>query len=364
MKKQVLFYILVLYCLHNKSFALTNNTIDHVVLPNESYWSIAKDHNVNFFDLLALNEKDPECMLDIGDIVHLPACKLQKFDVHKTLANDSFFKISKLYNIDFLELLQLNNADQSSLLDIGDIVILPKLSSMKAPILTSIPSNSINYINHIINLGDTLWNISNQYGIPMQELLDINNINSDFVLQIGESIKIPVHNIPVKPTLGDSFGELLDWETEAKYVLPVNAIFKVTDFYTNVTFNMKRTTGSCHADCEPLTSDDAEIIKNIWGGKFSWDTRPILVNYNNRTLACSMSSFPHAGNDNFAGGIIVNERSGNYAAGYNFDWVKNNSVDGVMDIHFLNSTRHSDGKIDANHQKCIYIAAGVTTSPT
>ena len=35
------------------------------------------------------------------------------------------------------------------------------------------------------------------------------------------------------------------------------------------------------------------------------------------------------------------------------------SVDGVMDIHFLNSTRHSDGKVDTNHQKCIKIAAGI-----
>lgn len=357
MKKQLLLCILTLVSFHNTAFALTNNTKEHVVLPNESYWSIAKDAGINFFDLLALNNADTTCLLNVRDIVYLPACELKEFDVHKVCANDSFFKISKLYNVNFFELLELNNANQSSLLDIGDIVILPKSTISSAEKIT--PSNSVSYKNHIIVSNDTLWNIAIQYGIPMEEILDTNNLTHDSILKIGDSIKIPVHNIPVKQTLGDSFGELLDWGTEANYVLPVNSVFKVTDFYTKATFNMKRTTGSCHADCEPLTSNDAEIIKNIWGGKFSWDARPILIEYNNRTLAGSMSSFPHAGNDNFAGGTVVNERSGNYGTGYNFDWVKNNSVDGVMDIHFLNSTRHSDGKIDTNHQKCIYIAGGI-----
>lgn len=357
MKKHFFLCILTLALFHNTSFASTNNTTAHVVLPNESYWSIAKTTGINFFDLLALNNADSECMLNIGDTVYLPTCELKKFDVHRVCANESFFKISKLYNVNFFELLRLNNATQSSLLDVGDIVILPKLTTPTIPKITQ--SNSISYTTHTISPNDTLWNIAILYGVPMQEILDTNNLTTDSILQIGDLIKIPVHNIPIKQTLGDSFGELLDWKTEANYVLPVNSVFKVTDFYTKATFNMKRTTGSSHADCEPLTSDDADIIKNIWGGKFSWDTRPILIEYNNRTLAASMSSFPHAGNDNFAGGTIVDTRSGNYGTGYNFDWVKGNSIDGVMDIHFLNSTRHSDGKIDENHQKCIYVASGI-----
>ena len=355
----------------NKSIVQASNLKYHSVLPNQSYWSIANDNNINFFDLLKLNNATQSSLLNVGDTVLLPSNDIKNFDIHKVVSGDSYFKISKLYNVNFFELLELNNATQSSLLEIGDVVIIPKASNNTS--LTSSNTswdtnntssnnpgqNSITYTTHTVKSGDTLWNISIQYGIPLQEVLNANNLTENSNLSIGMTLKIPVHNIPVKATAGDGYGELLDWWSEADYVLPVNSVFKVTDFYTKTTFYMKRTTGSCHADCEPLTSNDAQIIKNLWGGNFSWDTRPILVEYNGRNLACSMSSFPHAGNDNYAGGSYVANRSGNYGAGYNFDWVKNNSVDGVMDIHFLNSTRHSDGKMDQSHQNCIKIAAGV-----
>ncbi|MBP5426386.1 MAG: LysM peptidoglycan-binding domain-containing protein [Clostridiales bacterium] len=360
MKKLFWLSVLLIALCNSSAFAFSDNLITHTVVSGESFWSIAKSFGINFFDLLALNNATQNSLLDIDDVVLLPTCDIEKFNVHFVLSGDSFFKISKLYNLNFFDILELNNANQSTLLDVGDIVILPKDSTIPpSEKIILLPSNSISYTYHTVISGDTLWNIAIQYGIPLQELLDTNNLTQNSALKIGDSLKIPVHNIGIKKTLGDSFGELLDWETEANYVLPVNAVFKVTDFFSGRSFYMKRTTGSSHADCEPLTSDDANIIKNIWGGTFSWDTRPILINYQDRTLAASMSSFSHAGNDNYPGGIIIDTRSGNYGTGYNFDWVKDNSIDGVMDIHFLNSTRHSDGKIDANHQKCIYIAAGI-----
>ena len=342
----------------NLSFASNDNLKKHIAIPTESYWSIAKDNNINFFDLLKLNNKTTNSSLDIGETVFLPPLNTKNFDVHIAVPGDSYFKISKLYSINFLELLQLNNATTDSLLEIGDIVILPKNSNY-TNLSQEEPNNNDSFISHTVQSGDTLWNLSIQYGIPVDEILTKNNLTNDSILNIGMNLNIPVHNIPVKSTLGDEYGELLDWSTEANYVLPVNSIFKVIDFYTKKSFYMKRTTGSCHADCEPLTSNDSAIIKELWGGSFSWKTRPILIEYNGRTLACSMSSLPHAGNDSYPGGTYISQRSDNYGEGYNFDWVKNNSVDGVMDIHFLNSTKHSDGKIDPNHQKCVKIAAGL-----
>lgn len=85
----------------------------------------------------------------------------------------------------------------------------------------------------------------------------------------------------------------------------------------------------------------------------------MIIKYNGRKIAASVSSMPHAGNDNAPGGVNTSWRSGNYGPGYNLDWVKGNGLDGVFDIHFLNSTRHSDGKIDSDHQENIKIAAGI-----
>jgi hypothetical protein len=148
--------------------------------------------------------------------------------------------------------------------------------------------------------------------------------------------------------------ETLDWKTANK-VFSIGSVVEVTDTYTKKTFKIKRTMGGNHADCEALTKEDAQIIKSIWGG-FSWDVRPIIINVKGRKLAASMSSLPHAGVDSAPAYAVVDNRSEGYGTGENLDTIKGNGMDGHFDVHFLNSTRHKDGKVDPNHQKAIKIA--------
>ena len=39
-----------------------------------------------------------------------------------------------------------------------------------------------------------------------------------------------MHHVPIKATPGEKYGELLDWWTEAQYVVPRGATFEVVDF--------------------------------------------------------------------------------------------------------------------------------------
>jgi hypothetical protein len=149
--------------------------------------------------------------------------------------------------------------------------------------------------------------------------------------------------------------ELLDWWKSGRTAFPKGATATVKDLYTGKTFKVKRTMGDNHADTEALTLEDTKIIKSIWGG-FSWERRPIHIYINGRILAASMSAMPHAGIDSAAAYAYVKNRSENYGAGSNLDVVKNNGMDGHFDIHFLNSTRHKDGKTDPQHQAAVKIA--------
>lgn len=155
---------------------------------------------------------------------------------------------------------------------------------------------------------------------------------------------------------GNGKVELLDWWKQANAVFPTNSVATVKDVYTGKTFKVKRTMGSNHADCEALTLEDTKIIKSIWGG-FSWTRRPVHVLINGRVLAASMTAMPHAGIDSAPAFQTVDNRSGDYGRGQNLDVVKNNGMDGHFDIHFLNSTRHKDGKVDPQHQALIKEAA-------
>lgn len=151
--------------------------------------------------------------------------------------------------------------------------------------------------------------------------------------------------------------ETLDWWTQANKVFARGTTAKVIDVRTGKSFYIKRTYGGNHADCEALTKEDTETIREIWGG-FSWSRRPVLVEIKGRYLAASMSGMPHAGLDSKPANITVSGRSEGYGRGVNLDAVKGNGMDGHFDVHFKNSRTHGTNRVDPAHQKAIKEAAG------
>ena len=147
-----------------------------------------------------------------------------------------------------------------------------------------------------------------------------------------------------------------DWFTIVKKVWERGENAVVTDVETGLSFNVKRTYGTNHADVEPLTKEDTKIIKEIWGG-FSWERRAVIVEVDNYIIAGSMTAMPHAGLDSAAANKYVRGRSGGYGYGVNLDAVKNNGCNGVMDIHFKNSRTHSTNVVQKVHQDMIKKAA-------
>jgi hypothetical protein len=151
--------------------------------------------------------------------------------------------------------------------------------------------------------------------------------------------------------------ELLDWWTGASKVFKIGMAAKVTDVKTGKTFNIVRTYGGNHADCEAKTAADAQKIKQIWGGSWSWVRRPVIVEVNGRRIAASIAAMPHAGMDKSPANKYISSRSGGYGRGANLDKIKNNGMSGVIDVHFLNSRTHGTNKVDSKHQAAVRAAA-------
>lgn len=272
---------------------------------------------------------------------------------------DTLWDLARKYKTTVSKIEELNSLS-SSVIYVGQKIKIPSASVPEKPIDKGNDAPRVTYNNYTVEAGDTLWGISRKFGLLETDLYEANGFSSKTVLYIGQVIKIPVYNIPVKPTPGPQYGELLDWWTEAKYVVPFNSTFTVTDFYTGISFQAVRTYGANHADCEPLTANDTKKILNLWDKYHTsyWSSRPVIITINGRRLAASMSAMFHAGVDAHPDGAYVLNRSGGYGAGTNFDAIKGNKADGHFDIHFLNSTTHATGVVNANHQKNVIIAAG------
>lgn len=180
--------------------------------------------------------------------------------------------------------------------------------------------------------GDSLWKIAQQHGLTVDTLMTVNNLASE-VLDPGHALKIPAHDVPPPPARIQPV-ELLDWWTEARYVFPIGKVAKVTDVVTGRSFMVQRTFGANHADAEPLTAQDTRIMREIWGGSFSWTPRAIIVEVDGRRLAAAMHSMPH-----------------------DVQKIRNNNYNGHFCIHFANSRRHKDNLVQASMQRQVRIAA-------
>lgn len=148
-------------------------------------------------------------------------------------------------------------------------------------------------------------------------------------------------------------GSLIPWFGGVEDIFAREAEAVVYDIETGLSFKVMRSYGYNHADCEPLTREDAEIIKSIYGGQWSWSRRAVIVTVDGIKIPASMAGMPHAGLDSEPVNANVSYRSGGYGAGLNLDKVKDNGMDGHFDIHFYNSKTHGSNKVDANHQKMV-----------
>lgn len=147
------------------------------------------------------------------------------------------------------------------------------------------------------------------------------------------------------------------WFGSVENTFAIGDTATVYDIGTGLSFKVKRTYGHNHADCETLTAKDTATMKKIYNGSWSWERRAVIVSVDGVKLAGSMSGMPHAGLDKYSANKTVSSRSGGYGRGTNLDAVKQNSMNGVFDIHFYKSKNHYNNKIDPKHQALVKEAA-------
>ncbi|QMV39935.1 hypothetical protein [Cohnella cholangitidis] len=113
------------------------------------------------------------------------------------------------------------------------------------------------------------------------------------------------------------------------------SIFTLTDLETGLSFRVQRRAGSSHADVQPITKEDSKIMHQIYGGKWSWKRKAVLVQSGPNRIAASMNGMPHGG-----------------------DGIPDNGFSGHFCVHFRNSTSHRSEVPDPAHQLMVHKAAG------
>ena len=126
----------------------------------------------------------------------------------------------------------------------------------------------------------------------------------------------------------------LMWYDDVKPALKNGQVIRVYEPTTNSSYNVWVYARGKHLDCEPYTSEDAAILRAIWGGN-SWNEKPVYVLLPNGTWCiASTFSMPHQQNP-----------------------IKDNNFDGHVCIHFPRTMEETiaagDTKNGVRHQNDI-----------
>lgn len=173
----------------------------------------------------------------VSDVVQVPDKKSK--DMVKVVKGDTLYSIARAHNTTVKEVAEINNLSEPYLLHVGQVVKLPtdKVTMIKdvsvekksvpekkpEPVekkvaeKTAVPEKKVvvqdkptetktvkadtvkarSALKTIkVGAGDTLYSLSRQYELPVNDLAVMNNLSAPFTLKVGQSLKVP--NVPAK----------------------------------------------------------------------------------------------------------------------------------------------------------------------
>lgn len=134
---------------------------------------------------------------------------------------------------------------------------------------------------------------------------------------------------PSKAAIVASKVALVDWDV-AKNLVSKGGKAKIYDIQTGVTVKVYRVGGTNHMELEPATAKDSAKLKKMSGGKFSWDSRPVILIAGGKYVAAAINTMPHGS-----------------------DTVKKNDFEGQFCLHLPGSKTHGTDVPNTNHQDAI-----------
>lgn len=116
-------------------------------------------------------------------------------------------------------------------------------------------------------------------------------------------------------------------------LMPTRGTATIVDVRTGVRLKIRRVGGYEHADVEPATAADTKKLKKLYGGRWSWDSRAVVLEVKGKRIAAAINGMPHG-----------KEIS------------KTNNFKGQFCLHLYKSVCHGSEKENAYHQRNIEYA--------
>ena len=168
----------------------------HSVGEKETLYGISRRYGSSIESILQYNPS-ADAGLEIGQILKVPYTKkvvsAGNGSTHTVAAKETMYSISRLYGVSIDEIKQWNNLKDNSL-SIGQTLAIRKSNSATSAVQTNIPDlNASKNGVHTVASKETMFSISRQYGITVQQLKDWNKLEGNDI-SIGQQLVVSAPN--------------------------------------------------------------------------------------------------------------------------------------------------------------------------
>jgi len=169
----------------------------HKVGAGETLYGISKRYGVTVDQILEYNPT-ADAGLEIDQILKVPYVprttkKATNRSTHIVVEKETLFSISRQYGVTIDELKEWNNLIDNALA-LGQELLIKKKNTVVAPVNTPLEIKSVHTV-HTVAAKETMFSITRQYGITIEQLREWNNLQND-ELKIGQSLFVvqPMYN--------------------------------------------------------------------------------------------------------------------------------------------------------------------------
>jgi len=119
---------------------------------------------------------------------------------------DTIFYIADIFQVNYLDILAYNSLSEDSVLQVNQVILIPPPTPTPSPSPTP-PDSALllsptpQAILHIVQTGETLIAIAQNYGVSVSAILNANNIQNPDQIRAGDQLIIP-QGVALTPTPG------------------------------------------------------------------------------------------------------------------------------------------------------------------
>lgn len=174
--------------------AVTGTPATHTVQAGENLYRIGLQYGISWVQLVELNGLANANMIKVGQVLKLSADGSSNGtavdptvtpspmteSTYTVKAGDNLFRIGLAYGISWVQIAEANGIVNPNQIKVGDVLKIPVSTPGPTPDFT-----------HMVKAGETLFQISLRYGVPWTAIAEKNDIQSPYVIYVGQSLVIP-----------------------------------------------------------------------------------------------------------------------------------------------------------------------------